>query len=98
MGSFGWVRAQAFSLDFNRRSHMRTHTGENYHVCPVLECGKKLAHESKLKGARGVGAREEAQDPPQAQARGRAPGGPAGGRQPWPQPGLEGGGAWGRSG
>lgn len=41
--------AQAFSLDFNRRSHMRTHTGENYHVCPVLECGKKFAHESKLK-------------------------------------------------
>lgn len=40
---------QAFSLDFNLRSHMRTHTGENYHACPYDDCGKRYAHEYKLR-------------------------------------------------
>lgn len=40
---------QAFSLDFNLRSHMRTHTGENYHACPYEDCGKRYAHEYKLR-------------------------------------------------
>ncbi|RWW05169.1 hypothetical protein GW17_00031572, partial [Ensete ventricosum] len=47
-----WVTAmklQAFSLDFNLKSHMKTHSLENYHVCPYPECGKKYTHESKLK-------------------------------------------------
>ncbi|KAJ6706713.1 TRANSCRIPTIONAL REPRESSOR PROTEIN YY [Salix purpurea] len=40
---------QAFSLDFNLRSHMKTHSQENYHICPYSECGKRYAHEYKLK-------------------------------------------------
>lgn len=40
---------QAFSLDFNLRSHMKTHSQENYHRCPYPECGKRFAHEYKLK-------------------------------------------------
>ncbi|KAK6156999.1 hypothetical protein DH2020_011247 [Rehmannia glutinosa] len=40
---------QAFSLDFNLKSHMKTHSQENYHVCPYPECGKRYAHEYKLK-------------------------------------------------
>ncbi|CAK9184939.1 unnamed protein product [Ilex paraguariensis] len=40
---------QAFSLDFNLRSHMNTHSQENYHICPFPECGKRYAHEYKLK-------------------------------------------------
>lgn len=40
---------QAFSLDFNLRSHMKTHAQENYHICPYPECGKRYAHEYKLK-------------------------------------------------
>ncbi|KAF8404241.1 hypothetical protein HHK36_009123 [Tetracentron sinense] len=40
---------QAFSLDFNLRAHMRTHSQENYHVCPYADCGKRYAHEYKLK-------------------------------------------------
>lgn len=40
---------QAFSLDFNLRSHMKTHSQENYHICPYPECGKRYAHEYKLK-------------------------------------------------
>jgi len=40
---------QAFSLDFNLRAHMRTHSQENYHICPFEECGKRYAHEYKLK-------------------------------------------------
>ncbi|PHU23911.1 hypothetical protein BC332_09018 [Capsicum chinense] len=39
----------AFSLDFNLRSHMKTHSQENYHICPYLACGKRYAHEYKLK-------------------------------------------------
>ncbi|KAJ6932036.1 hypothetical protein NC651_007664 [Populus alba x Populus x berolinensis] len=39
----------AFSLDFNLRSHMKTHSQENYHICPYSECGKRYAHEYKLK-------------------------------------------------
>ncbi|KAK6143761.1 hypothetical protein DH2020_024109 [Rehmannia glutinosa] len=31
------------------RSHMKTHSQENYHVCPYPECGKRYAHEYKLK-------------------------------------------------
>ncbi|MCI13003.1 putative zinc finger protein, partial [Trifolium medium] len=40
---------QAFSLDFNLRSHMKTHSQENYHICPYPDCGKRYAHEYKLK-------------------------------------------------
>ncbi|KAI3796001.1 hypothetical protein L1987_38662 [Smallanthus sonchifolius] len=40
---------QAFSLDFNLRSHMKTHSQENYHICPFPGCGKRYAHEYKLK-------------------------------------------------
>lgn len=40
---------QAFSLDFNLRSHMKTHSQENYHICPYTDCGKRYAHEYKLK-------------------------------------------------
>ena len=43
------VNMQAFSLDFNLRSHMKTHSQENYHVCPYPDCGKRYAHEYKLK-------------------------------------------------
>jgi hypothetical protein len=28
---------------------MRTHTGENYHACPYEDCGKRYAHEYKLR-------------------------------------------------
>ena len=28
---------------------MRTHTGENYHTCPLVTCGKRFAHENKLR-------------------------------------------------
>ena len=28
---------------------MRTHTGENYHTCPIVTCGKRFAHENKLR-------------------------------------------------
>ncbi|KAF8411878.1 hypothetical protein HHK36_004437 [Tetracentron sinense] len=40
---------QAFSLDFNLRAHMRTHSQENYHTCPYVDCGKRYAHGYKLK-------------------------------------------------
>lgn len=43
------VELQAFSLDFNLRSHMKTHSQENYHICPYPECGKRYAHDYKLK-------------------------------------------------
>ncbi|XP_065878294.1 zinc finger transcription factor YY1-like isoform X3 [Euphorbia lathyris] len=43
------MKAVAFSLDFNLRSHMKTHSQENYHICPYPECGKRYAHEYKLK-------------------------------------------------
>ncbi|KDO37614.1 hypothetical protein CISIN_1g026846mg [Citrus sinensis] len=43
------MKAVAFSLDFNLRSHMKTHSQENYHICPYPDCGKRYAHEYKLK-------------------------------------------------
>lgn len=46
---FPFESMQAFSLDFNLRSHMKTHSQENYHICPYPECGKRYAHEYKLK-------------------------------------------------
>lgn len=39
---------QAFSLDFNLRSHMKTHTGE-YHECPHAGCEKRYCQEYKLR-------------------------------------------------
>ncbi|KAI3750160.1 hypothetical protein L2E82_20787 [Cichorium intybus] len=39
---------KAFSLDFNLRSHMKTHSQKNYHICPYQECVKRYAHEYKL--------------------------------------------------
>ncbi|KAG6479608.1 hypothetical protein ZIOFF_063076 [Zingiber officinale] len=47
--SFALMKAVAFSLDFNLRAHMKTHSVENYHVCPYLECGKRYINESKLR-------------------------------------------------
>lgn len=44
------VDSQAFSLDFNLRAHMRTHSQENYHVCPYEDCQKRFAHSYKLQG------------------------------------------------
>ncbi|KAJ1419996.1 Zinc finger C2H2-type [Sesbania bispinosa] len=43
------IAIMAFSLDFNLRSHMKTHSQENYHICPYPDCGKRYAHEYKLK-------------------------------------------------
>ncbi|KAL5544949.1 hypothetical protein UlMin_008733 [Ulmus minor] len=37
------------SLDFNLRSHMKMHSQENYHIYPCPDCGKRYAHEYKLK-------------------------------------------------
>lgn len=28
---------------------MKTHSQENYHICPYADCGKRFAHEYKLK-------------------------------------------------
>lgn len=28
---------------------MKTHSQENYHICPYADCGKRYAHEYKLK-------------------------------------------------
>lgn len=39
---------QAFSLDFNLRSHMKTHTGE-YNECPYEGCDKRYCQEYKLR-------------------------------------------------
>jgi hypothetical protein len=45
-----WWRdgVQAFSLDFNLRSHMKTHTGE-YNECPYEGCDKRYCQEYKLR-------------------------------------------------
>lgn len=45
----GISKLQAFSLDFNLRAHMKTHSLENYHVCPYPECGKRYTNECKLR-------------------------------------------------
>nr|KJB16120.1 hypothetical protein B456_002G214700 [Gossypium raimondii] len=47
--SYAHMKVVAFSLDFNLRSHMKTHSQENYHICPYPDCGKRYAHEYKLK-------------------------------------------------
>ncbi len=39
---------QAFSLDFNLRSHMKTHTGD-YNECPYAGCEKRYCQEYKLR-------------------------------------------------
>ncbi|KAH7575803.1 hypothetical protein JRO89_XS02G0223300 [Xanthoceras sorbifolium] len=49
LSSNDFCHVRAFSLDFNLRSHMKTHSQENYHICPYPECGKRYAHEYKLK-------------------------------------------------
>lgn len=49
VGYHGWrVGVQAFSLDFNLRSHMKTHTGE-YNECPYEGCDKRYCQEYKLR-------------------------------------------------
>jgi hypothetical protein len=43
-----WL-SQAFSLDFNLKAHMKTHSADNYHVCQYPECGRRFTQESKLR-------------------------------------------------
>jgi uncharacterized Zn-finger protein len=40
---------QAFSLDFNLKAHMKTHSADNYHACQYPECGRRFTQESKLR-------------------------------------------------
>ncbi|XP_049349265.1 zinc finger transcription factor YY1 [Solanum verrucosum] len=62
---------QAFSLDFNLRSHMKTHSQENYHICPYPECGKRYAHEYKLKNH--ISSTHQKNNTPDAHAHTHAP-------------------------
>ena len=40
---------QVFPSEFNLNQHLKTHSKENYHMCPYEGCDKRYAHESKLK-------------------------------------------------
>jgi len=38
-----------FSLDFNLRSHFKTHTGEKPWACPFADCERRFAQSNNLK-------------------------------------------------